>query len=89
MKTMNETWEVLQGALEILETPEEPDGVDIEELETYMDDAGDFFEALDDARGKVMEAMDLLHDAQGRKRFVENRNERRQSYKAEDFAFAC
>jgi hypothetical protein len=89
MKTMSETWEMLQGCLELLETPEELEGVDIEELETYMDDAADFFNALEDARKNVMDAMDLLHDAQGRKRFVEHRNEKRQSYKAEDFAFAC
>jgi len=85
MMTMNETWEFLQGCLETLETPEEPDGVDVDELETYMDDAADFFEALDDARGKVMDAMDMLHDAQGRKKFVENRNAKRHSYTAEDF----
>jgi hypothetical protein len=89
MKTMSETWEILQTVLETLEGPEAPDAIDIEELETYMDDASDFFEALDDARGKVMDAMDMLHDAQGRKRFVENRNEKRQSYRPEDFAFAC
>ena len=89
MKTMSETWEMLQGCLETLEGPEELDGLDIDELETYMDDAAKFFDALDDARGKVMDAMDMLHDAQGRKRFVEARNEKRQTYKAEDFAFAC
>lgn len=89
MKTMSETWELLQGCLEMLETPEELNGVDIDELETYMDDASEFFDALEDARKNVMDAMDFLHDAQSRKRFVENRNEKRQSYKAEDFAFAC
>jgi hypothetical protein len=89
MKTMSETWEFLQGCLEMLETPEEVGGVDIDELEAYMDDASDFFEALDKARGEIMDAMDMLHDAQGRKRFVEARNETRQSYRAEDFAFAC
>jgi hypothetical protein len=89
MMTMGETWSMLQGVLEAMEGPEAVDGIEIEELEMYMDDASEFFEALDDARGKVMDAMDMLHDAESRKRFVENRNAKRQSYKAEDFAFAC
>ena len=88
--TINETWERLQGVLDVLDAVDtDLDDYGVEELETYTEDASEFFDAVAEAAGKILEAMDMLHEAETRKRFVEHRNAKRQFYMVEDFAFAC
>lgn len=84
--TISEAWDKLSEVVAVLDDLDTAiDAYGVADLETYMDDASEFFDAIADAGGKAMEAMDMLHSAQGRKRWVEERDAKRQVYVPEDF----